>query len=193
MRHPVIALATSLAALTLFVPATELESRAVTVRQAPDRALVERLDAIVDEAIADRRIVGAIILVARDGRVVYRRAAGLADREAGRPMREDAVFRLASVSKPIVTAAAMRLIEQGTLALDDPVTKWLPDFRPALADGTRPVITVRHLLTHMSGLSYGFAEPPEHAYHRLGVSDGMDASEASLDENVRRIGQGPLA
>jgi len=193
MRHPVIALATSLAALTLFVPVTELESRAVTVRQAPDRALAERLDAIVDEAIADRRIVGAVILVARDGRVVYRRAAGLSDREAGRPMREDAIFRLASVSKPIVTAAAMRLIEQGTLALDDPVTKWLPDFRPALADGTRPVITVRHLLTHMSGLSYAFAEAPEHAYHRLGVSDGMDVSEASLDENVRRIGQGPLA
>uniref|UniRef100_B0T7U2 Beta-lactamase n=1 Tax=Caulobacter sp. (strain K31) TaxID=366602 RepID=B0T7U2_CAUSK len=165
----------------------------VTIAAAPDAALAARLDKVVDTAIAQHRLVGAVVLVARDGKVVYRRAAGLADREAGRPMREDAIFRFSSVSKPFVTAAVMKLVEDGKLRLGDPVTKWLPDFRPKLADGTQPVITVRQLLTHTSGLTYGLAEKPSHPYHQLGVSDGIDQSGITLDENLRRLGQAPLA
>jgi CubicO group peptidase (beta-lactamase class C family) len=107
-------------------------------------------------------------------------------------MREDAIFRFSSVTKPFVSAAAMRLVQDGTLRLDDPVTKWLPDFRPKLADGTEPVITLRQLLNHTSGLTYGLAEPSTHPYHRLGVSDGLDQSGITLDENLRRLGQAPL-
>jgi len=110
------------------------------------------IDAAIDQALVDARIVGAVVLVARDGAIVYRRAAGLADRERGVPMREDAVFRLASLSKPLVTAAALRLVERGRIALADPVTRYLPDFRPALANGETPTITLRHLLTHTAGL-----------------------------------------
>ena len=73
------------------------------------------------------------------------------------------------------------------------MTKWLPGFHPALADGTQPVITVRHLLTHTSGLSYGFLEGPDHPYHRLGVSDGIDQAGISLDENVDRLAKAPLS
>ena len=102
-------------------------------------------------------------------------------------------FRFSSVTKPFVTAAAMKLVEDGKLRLDDPVTKWLPDFRPRLADGTQPTITVRQLLTHTSGLTYGLAEKPSHPYHQLGVSDGIDQSGITLDENLRRLGQAPLA
>ncbi|WP_395854466.1 serine hydrolase domain-containing protein [Cystobacter fuscus] len=91
-------------------------------------------------------------------------------------MREDAVFRLASVSKPLVSAAAMALVDQGKLGLEDPVTKWLPTFRPKLADGREPVITVRQLLTHTAGLDYGFFQPPAGPYARAGVSDGVDES-----------------
>jgi len=87
----------------------------------------------------------------------------------------------------------MKLVEDGKLNLDDPVTKWLPDFRPKLADGTEPVITLRQLLNHTSGLTYGLAEGPSHPYHRLGVSDGIDLSGITLDENMRRLGQAPLA
>lgn len=153
--------------------------------------MAARLDKVVDTALAEHRLVGTVVLVARDGKLVYHRAAGLADREAGRPMREDAVFRFSSVTKPFVSVAVMKLVEDGKLRLDDPVTKWLPDFKPKLADGTAPVITLRQLLNHTSGLTYGLAEAPSHPYHRLGVSDGIDLSGITLDENMRRLGQAP--
>ena len=160
---------------------------------APDAALKSRIDSVLDRAIAEQRLVGVVVLVARDGKLVYHRAAGLADREANRPMTENAIFRFSSVTKPFVSAAVMRLVEQGKIKLDDPVTTYLPDFKPKLADGTTPVITIRQLLTHTAGLTYALAEGPSHPYHTLGVSDGIDLSGLSLDENVRRIGQAPLA
>jgi CubicO group peptidase (beta-lactamase class C family) len=151
------------------------------------------IDAAIDQALADARLVGAVVLVARDGRVVYRRAAGLADREAGTPMRPDAVFRLASLTKPLVTAAALRLTELGKIALSDPVTRYLPDFRPALPDGSVPAITLRHLLTHTAGLSYGFMQPPGGSYHRAGVSDGLDAPGLGMAEELSRLTRAGLA
>lgn len=157
-----------------------------------ENARVRRLDAAVEAALADKRIVGTVVLVAKDGKLVYSRAAGLADREAGVPMREDAIFRLASITKPIVSAAAMRLVEQGVLALDQLVTHWLPDFRPRLADGSVPEITIHHLLTHTSGLSYRFLEGKESAYHALNVSDGLDQPGLSLTENLSRLAAAPL-
>lgn len=160
---------------------------------APDAALKARIDGVLERAIAEQRLVGVVVLVARDGKLVYHRAAGLADREANRPMTEDAVFRFSSVTKPFVSAALVRLVEQGKIKLDAPVTTYLPDFKPKLADGTTPVITIRQLLTHTAGLTYGLAEGPSHPYHTLGVSDGIDLTGISLDENVRRIGQASLA
>src|SRR4029079_5244422 len=113
--------------------------------------------------------------------------AGLADRERGVPMREDAVFRLASLTKPLVTAAALRMVALGKIALADPVTRYLPDFRPALPNGDVPVITLRHLLTHTAGLAYRFMQPDGDAYERAGVSDGADEPGLSMDENLKRI------
>lgn len=145
------------------------------------------VDAIVDKALAENRVVGAVVLIAQDGRLVYRRAAGLADREAGRPMQVDAIFRLASLTKPVVTAAAMALVERGTLGLDQTVAQWLPDFRPLLAGKPAPPITIRHLLTHTAGLSYAFMEPADGPYRRAGVSDGLDQPGLSFEEALRRI------
>ena len=153
--------------------------------------LAGRLDLVVERAISERRLVGAVVLVARDGELVYRRAAGLADREAGRAMRENDVFRLASVTKPFVAAAAMRLIEGGLIALDDPVTRFLPDFQPRLPTGETPTLTIHHLLTHTSGLGYGFQEAAGGPYHRLGVSDGL-APGLSIEKNLRRLAGAPL-
>lgn len=155
-------------------------------------ALRARLDPVIDRAIADKRIVGTVILVARNGDLVYARAAGLADREAGRAMREDDIFRFASVTKPFVTAAAMRLVEQGVVKLDEPVSKWLPNFKPTF-DGKPATVLVRHLLNHTAGLEYGFFQPPGGSYAEAGVSDGLDLSNLSLDENVNRIASVPLA
>jgi CubicO group peptidase (beta-lactamase class C family) len=125
--------------------------------------------------------------------MVYQRAAGFADRESGRPMRMDTLFRYASLTKPIVSAAAMSLVDRGTLSLNDEVTRWLPDFRPALPDGTRPPISLRQLLTHSSGLSYGFFEPPGGGpYRQAGISDGLDEPQRSMQDNLQRLASVPL-
>jgi len=151
-----------------------------------DMGLAVRIDAAVDKALAEQRIVGATVLVAHDGRLAYSRHAGLADREAGRPVADDTIFRLASLTKPMVTAAALALVEAGVIALEDPVTRWLPDFQPRLA-GEAPAITVRHLLTHTAGLSYGFMQPADGPYLKLRVSDGMDQPGLSFGEELGRV------
>ena len=150
------------------------------------------VDAAITNALDEKRLVGAVVLVARDGEIVHRRAAGLADREKGLAMREDTIFRLASITKPIVTIAAMRLVEEGRIGLDDAVTRWLPDFRPRLADGSDATIRIRHLLTHTSGLGYGFSEEDGGPYISAGISDGLDEPGLPLAENLRRIASVPL-
>jgi len=150
------------------------------------------LDAAIDAALRQQRLVGAVVLVAHRGACLYRRAAGWADREAQRPMREDTTFRLASVSKLVVATAALVLVAQGRLALDAPVARWLPWFRPALPDGRVPDISLRQLLSHSAGLGYRFLEPADGAHARAGVSDGMDNSGLSLEDNLRRLAGVPL-
>jgi CubicO group peptidase (beta-lactamase class C family) len=151
------------------------------------------IDAAIDQALGEQRIIGAVVLIARNGQLVYRRAAGLADRERGVAMPEQAVFRLASLTKPLVTAAALRMVERGAIALADPVTRYLPAFTPALPNGATPTITLRHLLTHTAGLSYGFMQPPDGPYHRAGVSDGMDAPGLAMADELQRIVRAGLA
>jgi CubicO group peptidase (beta-lactamase class C family) len=151
------------------------------------------IDSAIDRALAEKRIVGGVVLVMQEGQIAYRRAAGLADRERAVPMREDAVFRLASLTKPIVTAAALRMVELGKITLADPVTRYLPDFTPALPNGEVPVITLRHLLTHTAGLSYAFMQPPDGPYHRDGVSDGLAEPGVSMPDELARIVRAGLA
>lgn len=152
-----------------------------------------RVDAAIDSALDEQRLVGAVVLVAHQGKLVYRRAAGLADREAKRCMHDDALFRLASVSKPVISTAAMVLVGQGRLGLDDNLRRWLPDFQPRLPDGGNTHITIRQLLSHTAGMGYRFFEADEDGpYARAGVSDGMDRSGITLAENLRRIAGVPL-
>src|SRR5690606_32287883 len=160
-----------------------------------DAALQQRLDDVIEEWVPQERIVGAVVLVAKDGEVVYRRAAGYADREQGIEVSEDTIFRLASMTKTIVSAAALALVERGVLSLDDTVQQWLPYFRPRLPDGRETSITIRHLLTHTSGLSYSFFEHGENGdshYFRNRVSNGLDQPGLSMEENLRRLASPPL-
>jgi CubicO group peptidase (beta-lactamase class C family) len=154
--------------------------------------ITDRIDAAVNLALHERRIVGAVIAAMQEGRIVHLRAYGLADREAGRLMREDDIFRLASISKPIVTAAAMRMIELGRLSLDMAVSDILPDFRPRTPDGLAPTITLRQLLTHTAGLSYDFMQPATGPYNRLGVSSGISGA-MTMEENLARITEAGLS
>ncbi|OAB25608.1 serine hydrolase [Paenibacillus macquariensis subsp. defensor] len=151
-----------------------------------------RIDEVIDRTLADKRLVGAVIKVAIDGVLVYSRAAGFADREMNRIMREDALFRLASVTKPIVSTAALVLVAQGRLHLDDHVDRWLPEFRPRLQNGEFATLTIRHLMTHTAGLSYRFFQEENGSYQRAGVSDGMDQPGITLEENLRRLASVPL-
>ena len=155
-------------------------------------ALVQQaIDAVVDEALAAGRVVGAVVLVRKHGEPVYARAAGYADREASIPMALDTVFRWASLTKPVVAATALALMERGRLDLDDPVTRFLPDFEPRLPDGSAPRIIVRHLLTHTAGLGYPSLAPDD-PYVAAGVSGGLDQPGMSMQENLRRIASAPL-
>jgi CubicO group peptidase (beta-lactamase class C family) len=155
--------------------------------------LAARIDAALASALEQKRIVGGVIIVMQDGSVAHRKAYGLADREAGIEMKPEALFRLASISKPIVTAAAMRMIEMKQLALDAAVTDWLPDFMPKFADGSEPTITLRQLLTHTAGLSYDFMQLPDGSYQKHRVSSGADQDGLSMEENLQRIAAAGLA
>jgi CubicO group peptidase (beta-lactamase class C family) len=142
----------------------------------------ERVDAAVAESIAANRIAGAVTVVARDGEVIYRKADGWFDREAGTSMFPEAIFRLASVTKPLVAATALAMVERGLLGLDNAVADHLPWFRPKLGDGREPKITIRHLLTHTSGLSYDLRGDPD-------ITGGLSNTDLSLEENFSRYAQ----
>ena len=129
-------------------------------------AMKKRTDAVIDRALREEKIVGATTIFSRDGKIIYRRKAGYNDREAKKHLRVTDVFRLASMTKLIVSVAAFALVDDGKLGLDDAVTKYLPEFRPKLTDGRESVITIRHLLTHTAGLHTVDQEQPDGAYHR---------------------------
>ena len=155
-----------------------------------------RIDRFLDESVDSNRIAGAVALVLRDGQPVYERAVGWADREAGRRMTTDAIFRIASQTKAITSVAAMILIEEGKLALNDPVSRYIPTFaRTTVANRAdtgrttapaRRAITVFDLLTHTAGISYGtdafVAE--QYAAKGLGRAAGYGWYVADKDEPV---------
>ncbi|MFN7949675.1 MAG: serine hydrolase domain-containing protein [Blastocatellia bacterium] len=127
---------------------------------------------VMNRHVADKQIPGAIGLIARHGKIAYQEAYGMADIEAGRPMQPDTIHRIYSMSKPVTSVAVMMLYEEGRILLSDPVAKYLPEFAkmkvgveqkdPATGQMTlttvpaRRPITIRDLLRHTSGLTYGF-------------------------------------
>jgi CubicO group peptidase (beta-lactamase class C family) len=162
-----------------------------------------RIDGWMDRLVADGKLAGLSVTVARRNHVAYSRCSGLADRERGVPMAEDAIVRIYSMTKPLTSVAIMMLYEEGHFQLDDPITRFLPCFRNqrVLAGGARgkvetvPAvrdITFRDLLTHTSGLTYGFMESTlVDALYRSGGVD-FQTSKASLAEVVERAATMPL-
>ncbi len=112
-------------------------------------AISERMQKFVDE----REIAGAVTLVATPDRIVHLDATGMADMGAGKPMRPDTIFWIASMTKPITGTAILMLQEEGKLSVDDPVEKFIPEFKNLKNASGKPVrVTIRHLLTHTSGM-----------------------------------------
>ncbi|MCM2293442.1 beta-lactamase family protein [Allorhizobium sp. BGMRC 0089] len=154
-------------------------------------SIAERVNRVLDEAVASEKLVGAVVMVFRHGQPVLRRAIGYGDREARIPVQLDTIFRFASVTKPFVSATALSQIDKGLLGLDDLVSDHLPWFRPKTPAGKVAAITVRHLLTHTSGLTYDPALqrlPRERAIN-LGLLD----TDLTLEENFSRHNAIPLA
>ena len=139
-------------------------------------AALERIAPEMQTYIDDGRVAGMVMMIARHGKVGYVRALGYSNLESRSPLRTDAIFRLASARKPLLAAATMVLVDAGRIRLDDPVSKYIPSFahiqlyaggssdNPVLKPPARP-ITVRHLLTHTSGLAGGYGKHPVDAIY----------------------------
>ena len=140
-------------------------------RRAPEDAgfapgRIERVGALLDDYVAEGRLPGAVVAVLRDGALAYEHATGFADVEAGRPLAPDAIFRIASQTKAVVSVAVMMLQEDGALLISDPVGAYLPAFASTVVAEPGPegapevvaadrAITIRDLLTHTAGIGYG--------------------------------------
>ncbi len=154
--------------------------------------LNEKLDAIVQNVINQNLIVGLVLIVKHDGKLLYKRAAGLIDKEKGLAMPESAIFRYSSMSKAITTATALALQKDGVLNMSDSVSKYLPYFTPKTIEGETPVITLEELASHTSGLDYPFIEYPDGPYHQANICDGLVDDGISSDQNLRKLATMPL-
>lgn len=170
---------------------------------------LQQIDRFIEKEIKDHQVPGASVLLIRKGQVVYNKAFGYADIESKRLMKTDDIFRIASQTKAITSVAAMLLWEEGKFLLDDPVSKYLPAFRaPKVMTAfnpkdssytTRPAraeITIRHLLTHTSGLIYQlpYMGDPNLAavYHKAGIPAILGAAGTTTAEKMEELAKLPL-
>jgi CubicO group peptidase (beta-lactamase class C family) len=155
------------------------------------------------KAFVDRKeVAGVVTLVIRDGKTVDLHATGYQDIESRKPMRPDTIFRIASMTKPVTSVAVMMLYEEGKLLLTDPVSKFIPSFRNMAvldAKADKPVaaqrqITIRDLLSHRSGLTYGFLNGGAvgNSYRKNGVTDGLSVTAMTLAEGIDKLAAEPL-
>jgi CubicO group peptidase (beta-lactamase class C family) len=157
-----------------------------------DAERLRRVDSYLQAQVDSSRIAGAVALVMRDGKVAYQRAVGWADKERGRRMTADAMFRIASQTKALTSVAIMILIEEGKIALNNPVSRFIPPYaRTTVMVNGQPVpatrqITIRDLLTHTAGISYGTdsALAPLYREKGLGPAAGYGWYTADKDEPV---------
>ena len=163
-----------------------------------------RIAPVMDDFVRDNRLPGILTHIERRGQIVHHHCAGLIDIAAGKPMRDDALFRIYSMTKPIISVALMMLYEEGRFGLSDPITPFVPAFKQTkvyagmLRNGMRLVeqdqpITFHQLLTHTSGLSYGFNfDTPVDDLYRQVFPDTF-RRDRSLKDAIERIASLPLA
>jgi CubicO group peptidase (beta-lactamase class C family) len=208
-------------AFVFAAPAAWSQANLGLAQAPPEQAGVskQKLDRIHDvfkREIDDGRLPGTVVLVARRGKLIYADAVGFQDKEESKPMALDSIFRIYSMTKPLVSVAAMMLVEDGKIELTDPVSKFLPAFKSeqvslARADGEFARVTytsvpadreiiVQDLLRHTAGLAYGEITanaPVKDAYakaglYKPGVRD-YDVRDLTPAEEVERLAKAPLA
>jgi CubicO group peptidase (beta-lactamase class C family) len=164
---------------------------------------LDRISGIVQHDINDNRIAGAVTLIIRHGKIAYFKGQGMMDREAAKSMPPDAMFRICSMTKPITSVAVMMLYEEGKFLLEDPVSKYLPEFKnPKVlvkpAKGGRYTIpakdeiTIRDLLRHTSGLTYNWDEDLGPMYEKANVASGLLPYNGTIADSVRNLAALPL-
>lgn len=167
---------------------------------------LKRIDALLEQAVAEQYLPGAVVMIGRRGEVPYLRAFGYRDAESGDRMETSDIFRMASMTKPVVSVGIMLLFEEGRFLLDDPISKFAPEFANMQvldefneADGTyttRPAekaITFRHLLSHTSGIGYPFIHPALGVIARQkGLIQGYSLLDISLKDNMKILSEMPL-
>jgi CubicO group peptidase (beta-lactamase class C family) len=158
----------------------------------------ERLARITQVLSADverGQIPGAVVVVARKGRAAYVQAIGFRDKASGAPMTPDAIFRIASMTKPLVTVAALSLYEEGRLLLSDPVSKYIPAFKHLTVGVERAPaereMTIQDLMRHTSGLTYGNRGTTE-IYKMYPESSNASSLTLTMDEFIERLSKAPL-
>ena len=156
----------------------------------------------MQKLVDNNRIAGGVLVVARRGKVVQFETCGMMDIEAGKPMRRDTIFRFYSMSKPITSVAAMMLYEEGKIKLDDPISKYIPEFKrlKVVADPDAEVIrevaagremSVRDLMRHTSGLTYGiFGNTAVDKLYRKSVQLG--GGRTTLEDMTKNLAEIPL-
>ena len=169
---------------------------------------LDRIDGALRPYIADGQLAGAVVGVARQGKLVYLKSFGSADTEAGKPMTDDAIFRIASMTKAITSVAVMMLQEEGRLLIKDPVSKYIPEFKgqqvmvardpkdPKAGFDTVAAtrdITIRDLLSHSSGITYRFwGNAAAAVYEEGGVADGLTPTAGTVCDGMRKLAKLPL-
>ena len=163
-----------------------------------DADKVQKAHDAVQALVDKKELAGAVVAVARKGRVAVFEAFGESEAGSGKPMKTDAIVRIYSMTKPIATVAAMLLVEEGKVGLDDPVAKYLPEFKDRQVhtgpgEETAPAkheMTVRDLMRHTSGLTYGVFgnSPVDQLYKKLGVFAPGD----TLQDMMTKLGRVPL-
>ena len=173
-------------------------SRAMSAPAGFSTERLARIDAVLQQYVDESRLAGAVALVLRDGQPAYERAFGWSDKEAGRKMSAATIFRIASQTKAITSVAVLALMEDGKLTLTDPVSRYIPSFAsskvacgttrralPEIVPAKRP-ITIRDLLTHTAGISYGTDRQVAALYEAkgLGPAAGFGWFTADKDEPI---------
>lgn len=165
---------------------------------------LSRIDKMMEAHIAERKIAGGVILLARHGKIAHLGAYGMMDVEAEKPMMSDSIFRIASMTKQITSVAVMMLYEEGHFRLREPVSNFIPAFKEMRVlpsesdeDSAAPVpatrqITIWNLLTHTSGLTYHWNERLGPLYNDAGITHGLLQDESTLAEKMQVLATIPL-
>ena len=187
--------------LALTLSATALGAEIPRVSPSEVGLSQDRLDRVTRalQADVDRgHLAGAIGVVARRGKIAYWQTVGMADREAGAPMRDDTIFRIYSMTKPIIGVALMTLYEEGKFALGDQVRKYIPELGrlPVATDEAeveaRREMTVQDLMRHTAGMSYGGSANSKHPTDKLFREFNVLGDNRSIDDFIQKLAKLPL-